>query len=305
MIFSTVEYFKNAKFAGSLCLNSDQLVRLQSVLFSILQDLDDFCKKKDIKYMLGGGTALGALRHEGFIPWDDDIDVNMTREEFEKFVIGFQEEYQAKYDVQIPGKTKNYHLLLGRIRLKNSILRTREDESASSVGIFIDVFIIENTFDNKLLKHLHGVLCLAGGFVCSCRHFFDKRCFYWQVFSGPKMKTIFLVKTLIGFLTSFLSTDTWFRITNRTYSASTNKKSKYVSIPAGRKHFYGELYDRNRFCNTQNLKFEELLCPVSLDIDNYMRVLYGSDYMKIPPPEKREKHIILDLQFPEDVKRAE
>lgn len=303
---STFETFKTLKYPGAIELNDIELKKLQNILLLILCELDCFCKTQEVSYSLSGGTALGALRHGGFIPWDDDIDINMTRKEFTKFALALESKLAARYTLEVPGETEDYSLLHARLRLKGTVLKTREDVSDEEIGIFIDIFIVENTFDNFFLRHLHGALCTFLGFVCSCRCFYEKKDKYRKIFRNTvSARRVFKIKKNVGFLVSFLSTKMWFKLTNKIYSICKNDRSKFVSIPAGRKHFYGELYERSGFCDTRKMKFEVLQCPVSLDIDNYMRALYGPDYMKIPPPEKREKHIILGLQFPEDVECAE
>ena len=79
-------------------LDDAMLKRLQEELFKILLDIDYVCKKHDIKYMLCGGTLIGAIRHKGFIPWDDDIDLMMIRSEAEKLVVAMREEFPEKYE---------------------------------------------------------------------------------------------------------------------------------------------------------------------------------------------------------------
>ena len=83
-------------------LDDDTLKKMQSELFKILLDVKYICEKYDIKYMLNGGTMLGAVRHKGFIPWDDDLDIMMKREEAEKLVARFREEFPDKSLVAEP-----------------------------------------------------------------------------------------------------------------------------------------------------------------------------------------------------------
>jgi len=304
MKLSTFELFKTLNTPqNSLSLTDYQLKSLQKCLLSILFDLDEFCKKQNISYLLSGGTALGALRHKGFIPWDDDLDINMTREDFAKFFKNFAKAYPGKYVVQSPAQTEDYFLTSGRIRLKNSAYVTRGEQDEKEQGIFVDIFIIENVPNNTLIRKIHGFFCLGLGFLLSCRMFYKNRKSYQALLSGsPEAKKIFRVKKTIGFCTSWLSASRWISLTNWIYSLCKNENSEYVSIPSGRKHYFGELYKRSGFCEKDYLDFEGLRCPVAKDLNDYLTKLYGPDYMTPPPPEKREKHLIFKFELPENFK---
>lgn len=300
MNLSTFELFKNLKdIPGTVEIKGETLISLQKCLLGILHDIDFTCKSEGICYYLSGGTALGALRHSGFIPWDDDLDINMQRKDYQRFCTALTKHFGDKYVVQHPGKSDNYSLTLGRIRLKNSVYRTREDIDEPDAGIFVDIFLIDNTYDNTYLRNLHGLCCLATGFALSCRVFFDKRKTYRKLLSSTKeARRVFLIKNTIGFVLSILPVKKWAQLANFTYSFCKNNKSSYVSIPSGRKHFFGELYDRASFCTTQLLTFEDIEAPVSLGLDDYMTKLYGPTFMVPPKPEDRERHIIFELQLP-------
>ena len=97
-----------------------------------------------------------------------------------------------------------------------------------------------------------------------------------------------------------MSCVSWGKLTRKVYSLCKNERSKYVSIPMGRKHYFGEMYERAGMMNTVTFPFEGHEWRVAKDYDAYFTALYGSDYMTPPPPEKREHHIILELKFPDD-----
>ncbi|WP_251570768.1 LicD family protein [Parasutterella muris] len=302
MSLSTFELFKNLKSNtnGALELSDQQLKKLQGCLYSMLLDIDSVCSTKNLVYFLSGGTALGALRHRGFIPWDDDLDINMPREDFLKFSIELEKQYPGKYLIQVPGVTPDYYLTSGRIRLKGTVYQTRGEEGCEQ-GIFVDIFIVESTPDLFLLRNIHGFFCLAIGLLLSCRLFYVNRNHYRKLLSfSKKAKLIFWTKTLIGMVTACISLKNLCKLTNNIYSFSKGKQSRFVSIPSGRKHYFGELYLRDGFINRKKIKFEGKEFPVSTDLNNYLTKLYGSDYMTPPPPEAREKHIIYKIKFPEE-----
>ena len=207
LTLSTVSMFKNIKTKDSIELDEKQLKKLQIVLLNILVDVDSFCKENDIQYFLGGGSALGAIRHGGFIPWDDDIDINMTRENYNKFISLFPKTMSDKYWLHTPEYTNDYALLLSRVRLKGTCVKTREDFFNDECGAFIDIFVVENTPNNKILRVIHGFISLVFGFLLSCRKFFRERKYLKKMLNDSNMLEFifaYYIKVTLGFLTAIL-----------------------------------------------------------------------------------------------------
>ena len=300
MGLATVAVFKKISGKNSKLkqMSDEQLKRLQKVLLGMMGDFDKVCKEHKINYMLGGGSCLGAVRHGGFIPWDDDMDLNMSRRDYEKLRKVFKDELGEKYWLQTPEDTHNYGLGFARLRKKGTIFRSREDvDSSEELGIYIDIFIIENTYNYVLMRYLHGFLSLLTGFLLSCRNFFKNREFYMELAGNDKKtRIIFRTKIIIGFLMAFLSVDSWVRIWNNVNKMCKDCRSKYVTVPVGRKHFFGDMYLRKGYLEYQRIKFENMELPVPVDVDGYMKKLYG-DYMKMPEKEDQETHVFLELDF--------
>lgn len=279
-------------------ITDEQLKELQDTLLGIMKDIDRVCEKYKLVYNLGGGSCLGAVRHNGFIPWDDDMDINMTRADYEKFCKVFQSELGEKYWLHTPENTKNYGLGFCRVRKKGTIFRSREDfRNTDEAGVYIDIFIIENTYNLKLFRILHGAMSLGAGFLLSCRNFYTNKEFYINMAkNNKKTMNVFKVKSGIGFLLSWLSTDTLTHFWNNVNKMCKNSDSKYITVPVGRNHFFGEIYERAKFCQTQKHKFEDCELPICVDFDGYLRHMYG-DYMEIPDKENQEKHIFIDFEL--------
>ena len=112
---------------------------------------------------------------------------------------------------------------------------------------------------------------------------------------SPQVRRVFRIKAFLGF-PLMICPELWYRLFQKWFGICKNRKSKYVVIPSGRKHFFGELYEREAFCQTQKMDFENLQLPITLDMHNYMCNLYGENYM-VPPEEKdRETHFIYKLK---------
>lgn len=295
---STFGAFKHINSDECIVLDDAQIRQLQSVLVTILDDIVSVCEKYHINYFLGGGTALGAVRHHGFIPWDDDIDINMPRKDYEIFVPAFRKEFKDKYWLHTPKDTPDYGLLLTRVRLKGTCIRTKEDFlNPDECGALVDIFVIENTFDNPLLRKLHGIGSLGFGFLLSCRNFYRNRKFWLKLIDpGSDLQKAFRIKTAIGFLTAVFSLSFWTRLADRWNSLCKNDQSRYVSGCAGRLHFFGELYERNGFCNVRKADFEGRCCNVSKDVEGYLTHMYG-DWEKMPEEKDREKHVVFEFKL--------
>ena len=172
--FSFKNYDSGA--AGLIALSPDQIRMLQKVMLGICDDVFTLCKEKGYVCFLGGGSALGAIRHQGFIPWDDDVDLCITRESYEKFIPEFRAHYGDKYWIHTPEDNPEYGVGIGRVRKKGTKLKERMDLfDDSEAGIAIDLFIVENVFDNEILRALQGFLCMAVKICLSCRLFYRDR----------------------------------------------------------------------------------------------------------------------------------
>lgn len=279
--------------AGNVVLDDEKLHALQKTLNMILADIVSVCDENDITYTLGGGSALGAVRHHGFIPWDDDIDINMPRRDYDRFIPIFTRKFGWKYWIHTPQGTKGYNLLLSRIRLKGTSVVTREDFQNKEAGAFVDLFVMENAYNNPLIRTVHGLFCYGFGFLVSCRKFYRDRKQMMKMAKDAgedKMSGVFRLKIVIGFLISFISLDTLVRAGDNCNRFCKNYNSKYVTVPTGRKYFFGEMYLRKDVCRIRKVMYDGNLYNVPLNTDLYLTNLYG-DYMKLPSKDQIEKHI--------------
>ena len=300
MNLATGELFKSLEHGSSgIKIEGEILRKCQRVLLSIAEDFISMCEKEGIWYQLGGGTALGAVREKGFIAWDDDMDLNVKSKDFDKLGGLIRKYYPDKYTF-IDYKTQGYSQIMGRVMLNNTVYSDRITLNSRYNGFFLDIFIIENVPDNSLLRRLHGILCMITGGLLSCRNFYRSRKSYRELArQNPKAAKVIWTKILIGGCVSFISCVGWGKITRKVYSLCKDEQSEFVSIPMGRKHYFGEMYPREGMMDTAAFPFEGHQWQVARDYDTYFTALYGSDYMTPHPPEKREHHIIFELKFPE------
>lgn len=303
-LLSTVNQFKQPlNVECAVRLSGDLLKRYQSYLLQIAEDIISVCEEENVTYHLTGGSALGAVRHGGFIPWDDDIDIDILGSDFDRFEKAFVSRFSDKYWFHTY-KKKNYGILVSRVRLRNSVYRAREDFNNDECGFFVDLIRIENTFNNPVLRFMHGMDCMGMGFLLSCRNYYHNRKYVPEMAGdNQKLLKVLRFKVFIGRLISFRSLDRWAVRTQRCYSRCKNNRSVFVSVPAGRRHYFGEMYTRADFVETTRACFEGHMWNVPKNYDAYLRSMYG-DYMNLPVPEEREQHVILELKFPEEVENS-
>lgn len=302
MGLSTVEAFKHIEVNDDMVeVSGEKLLRLQAVLASMLADFDSACRKLGVSYTLSGGTCLGAIRHKGFIPWDDDLDVNMTRKDFVLLSEHFEEMLGKEYWLHVPGVTKGYELGFPRIRKKGTILKSREDFDIAECGVYIDIFLIDNIPNGAVLRSLHGFISMGLGFALSCRRFCSHKLEYMRLAGdNPEARSAFKKKALLGLLFSFLSAESWCVLWDRWNGAVRNERSRFLSIPVGRKHYFGEVYERKDFFPVSAGVFEGLNVMLPAHPDPYMKALYGPDYMVPPPEADRERHVVYEFDLGEN-----
>lgn len=273
--------------------------KIRKIQLKMLEDLNNICLVNDIKIMLGGGSFLGAVRHKGFIPWDDDIDLMMLRDDFEKLLKVLNvlpKEYEFQYI--IPQKIS--YCTFAKLMYKNSSLIEVGNENIPKLqGIYLDIFIIENIPNNKIVSFFYGLKCNYMQLVSSSIVMtkfpseYNKKIFM-QSFSG---KINYFIRKTIGFLYRYQNIEKYFIKVDRTFKKYKDKKTSYVTIPSGRRHYFGEKQLKEIFLNLVEYPFENLKIWGPKEYNIYLENLYGSNYMQLPPIEKREKHHCIKISI--------
>lgn len=300
MKLSTAAAFKHVKNNSETIELKGQLLKdYQRVLAMMLADIDSICRANGIAYTLGGGTCLGAVRHHGFIPWDDDVDLNMTREGYRKFAAIVRKDYQEKYWLHDCEATDGYELAFPRLRLKGTVVKSREDFDNKEDGAYVDIFLIDNVPNNLILRKIHGFGSLAFGLFYSCRRFAahaEDYLAFVEKDSGDYK--VFKKKILIGKLLSFRSPSAWTKTWDR-WNGRVADETAYITVPCGRNHYFGELHQRVDYFPVQECLFEGMNLPVPRRVDLYMQGLYGPDYMTPPSVENQEVHVVYEFDLGE------
>ena len=165
-------------------LTEEESRQLKKTLLEIYDDVSAFCDRHHLVYMLGGGSALGAVRHRGFIPWDDDLDLLMPRDDYDRFIQTFLEEYGQKYELTAPclkQESKNLFLkIYKRATVWEEIIYSYSDKWPN--GIYLDIFPLENTSNNRLWRKVIGYCSDLLSAVTTCTLYKENRSTKFEAF---------------------------------------------------------------------------------------------------------------------------
>ncbi len=281
-------------------LSEAEAAKLRKTLLEMYKDISYACEKEKLTVFLGGGSCLGAVRHKGFIPWDDDLDLNMLRSDYDKFPSALEKHFPEKYELRGPGVSEDYSQPFIKIEKKGTILKTIYEFEDEKPAIGIDLFALENIPDNRLSRFIFGFRNNFLLYIAVCVKFYMRRgCLATKLLCSTKEgKKLLRKRFLIGKIFSFRSYKSWYKKCDEFAQKYKNRKTREISCPTGRCHFFGEILQIENVLPPAECIFEGVSAKIYGNYDTYLSVLYG-DYMQVPPPEKREKHFIVEIEFGE------
>ena len=254
---------------------------LQLVILSIAKDIDFLCRENGIKYYLIGGSAIGAIRHKGFIPWDDDLDIIMDAANYDKFISVCRTKLDNnKYYFQ--EGIKDWPLPFTKVKLRGTHLKEIEGIGDSDTdGIYMDIFKMDNVSNNPI--------------VARWQYFCGKLFLTYQL-SVRTYKSASLKKRILMALSFPLKSDKirgWVLKQTTKYN---DKDTNSYGFFFGRTRYHNSVVRKKLYGEPLYVPFEDTMLPVPEHYHEYLTQMFG-DYMVLPPVEQRKGLHLIDVDF--------
>ena len=273
-------------------LTPEILRKLQLVELKALDEVRRICELHDLKYFLIAGNLIGAIRHKGFIPWDDDIDIGMMRSDYDKFIEYCKTDLDKEhFFLQTPSTEKgNADFELARIRINGTkfVEKHRKDLNLHN-GIFVEVFPYDDLPDSNIRSFFYGNLFIMLKKAAGIRLGYHY---------GENSKLKKAVLAVITFFSKIIPLTKLLKMLDNYHIKYQNPNSKWVFLIAGGTSYKKERHLRKTVTELTTTEFEGKQYPIPKDYDTFLTEQYG-DYMTPPPENERVNnyHTIEELDF--------
>ena len=248
---------------------------LRKLQLEILDNVSNFCKENKINYWLDCGTLLGAIRHKGYIPWDDDIDIGMLREDYDKFLELYNKNNNSNYKLFAVENDNHYYFQFGKVIDTRTVLYEPDPKTGIKIGVYIDVFVYDNApDDDNLVKEMYDKRDYYNKFRIAqlYPHLYDKT-------SLKKKIMRFFLKIYLKCLPKNYYTKKCIENSKRYMNEKTKRVGNFTSDTR-------IICDKHIFDSFVSVTFEKKKYMAPKGYDAWLKSFYG-DYMKLPPKEKR------------------
>lgn len=269
--------------------NEETTKLLQQTQLEILKDFQELCERHDLHYFASGGTAIGAIRHEGFIPWDDDIDICLLRDDYNKAIYYIKKELSDKYEVYDNHSMEGYVLVFSKMCKKGT--RIQEDggfDTCVPTGIFIDLFAYDKTTsdERKRRKQIRSTWIWTRLIVLSEY----KKPQFPKGLRGIKLNIAKLGCVIMHYILRILHLKKEF-FYKKYLKAATKYNNSNEKLYTDFSYFAPEklICTYDMIFPMKKAKFENIEISMLNNADKYLRSQFG-DYMKLPPVKDRKTH---------------
>ncbi len=267
----------------------DILLQLQDSLYRMLIEFDKICTEHNLTYYISSGTLLGAIRHGGFIPWDDDIDIEMPRKDYEILIDRFNEIMPKEYNLEYYKNTLGYYFTFIKIiNSQTTAVRRNRDGSLRTTGIYLDIFPIDGISNYySIAKFRRNKIKLYQLLIASS--------------AGGIQKGKGILRRIIVKLGKFFNTERLHERLNNYLKKRPLEDYKYVmayTVYQCRPDYVWKTNDMYK--EEIKLKFNDHYFNAPCLPEEYLVAEYGEEYMQLPPEKDRRQHefVYLDLSLP-------
>ena len=266
----------------------EELRKVQLLQLQMAREVKRICNKHQIQYFLDAGTMLGAVRHKGFIPWDDDLDIGFLRDQYDRFLQVAPGELSKKYYLQNCDSDDAYGLTFSKIRLKGTkFVESISQQNAAAKEIYIDLFPYDNRSNDEKKANKE-----AGKFRI-LSHLLMIKCHIY-VWKGQGLKK--WLKFFPFCVLSLFYTKQGLRNRIEELTGMHRKENcREVYIHDGTSAYYWH-FPKKMLEELVLAEFEGEDFPIPRDFDRFLKTAYG-DYEKLPPEGERKTHNIIELDF--------
>lgn len=280
-------------------MTEEERTRLQAHLRMMYKEIEKVCDRHHLRMCAGYGTVLGAIRHHGFIPWDDDMDLLMPREDYDKLIHDYADELPENYKIYSPNSNNGPITRFAKVVDTNTRFLGPESTDDDRHGIFVDIFPLEGTSANRVcIWWKHKISCLLMLIASSVMEYEGAKLniLYKQLMCSTQEGTkTYNTRQSIGHLFSFRSSKKWFK-TVENFTKCPKLKSGY-SVPVGGANIkYFQPVDYNVYFPAKRMKFDDIDIYVPNQAERHCELEYG-DWKWIPPVEERWQHFIISIKF--------
>ena len=269
----------------STIINEETLQELHATLLKMLDQIDHFCRENDIPYFLDSGSALGAVRHHGFIPWDDDIDIGMMREDYNRFVELALQGLPGDLVLQNELTEKHYYLFYSKVRKQHTVYpqNLQRERFFSEKGIQIDIFPFDYVSDDERKRKKQADVAKLYRRIAEFRlkDELSKKRWKWGAYY------------IMRLIPTKVFRRHYEKIVTKYNDRKTNTVASFTYRMARKKHYF---FPTNAIIPVKDIMFENHKYMIMNDPHYYLKTMYG-DYMHLPPEEKRVCHIDGEIIF--------
>ena len=262
----------------------DNLQQIQALERNILAEFIRICHKYHLRYYLAEGSLLGAIRHQGMIPWDDDIDVAMFREDYERFMEIAPKELDAQFELRSYRHQADYIECIAKLEDRNHQVISDAKGTPFTTNLWIDIFVIDGMPKGKLAFKLRKLHLLATKLMLmwsNVEHYATAR-------KRPYYETLMIAAAKRFHFSRFINTSAWLRRLDRAM-ASVPADKQHDTVIFTSEYRFRSVHPFDFYGTPREVPFDSMNVSIPHKSEEILQRVYG-DYMKLPPEDARYKH---------------